>query len=378
MKKAKKWWKIPLISFGVLFALVFVFAIAVAWQGMAGMGKWREWQKSHLAALESEFVVIDNAQSLEKEKLRTGIDIEQAIAEGVRLNQLRGIFTHNSYKQGLTPMSRVLYNILTLLGVTEKDSYTYSFPPITEQLNSGVMGLELDLYQNKAGEFMFFHSPVIDMESTGINAQLALREVSLWSRANPSHLPAILLIEAKGTTVAPFGLYGMSGERVEDFDNLVREELGENVLTPAELLRDYSTFAGMGKEKDWPLLEETLGKVLVFLHPGHATQDFLALDETLRTQAMIPAFSHGNRDHEQAAMVLVNDPVNYGEDSRQIVNERGLLVRSRLDVWPNHLPQRYEAGLNSDAQWLSTDYPIGLYEDYSAVFPNGFTADIRP
>ncbi|MDR1410364.1 MAG: hypothetical protein LBJ12_08955 [Oscillospiraceae bacterium] len=375
MKKHKKGlaWKIPLCVLCVILAGVIAVGGTVAVQGISGWHKWEDWQEEHIQALEDaqkSAAPLTEAQAFAAERARTGVDVAKAIQDGVKFNQLRGIITHNSYKQQMPPVSSLIFNSLYRFGVGRKAEFEYTFQPLSDQLNSGVMGLELDVSYTKEKDglarFLFCHAPLIDMNSSAIDAAAAFREIALWSQAHPKHLPIVLLLEPKDISIPPFKLYGMDDGHLADFDRIVRENLGEALLMPAEMLGGYSDFAAMRKADGWLPLEKTLGKVIALLHPGHVTDAYFALDGTLRTQAMFPALGRNEWENPQASFVLVNDPKEAYDNRAKLIEEQNLIVRSRLDSYPDYTPEEYKLCMESGAQWMSSDYPIPWGED-----PNG-------
>ncbi|MDR0882989.1 MAG: hypothetical protein LBN05_00025 [Oscillospiraceae bacterium] len=353
--------KIVLILVCAVVGLALGLVITVAVQGTSGWHKWEAWQEEHVAALQEQAdaynPAVFPAGVLEgNETYRVGVDV--AKLGDARFNQLRGLITHNSYKQKMPPVGSLVFGAVSLWGGAGRGEFEYTFPPLNEQLDSGVMGLELDLSYTKEEDgnarFLFCHAPLLDMNSSAIDAGTALREIRLWSKMNPKHLPILLLIEPKDATVKPFNIYGMDDEHMPDFEKLLRENLGDSLITPANFLGDYADFAALRKENDWPLLKNMLGKVVVLLHPSDVTAAYVQSDPTLRTQGMFPAL---NYDHPQASIVLCNDPKEALERRAELIDEKNLIVRARLDVWPEYSAERYAQSMASGAQWLSTDYP---------------------
>ncbi|MDR1805416.1 MAG: hypothetical protein LBQ80_01410 [Clostridium sp.] len=360
MKKKKALlWKIPLALISIILAAVLALAAVVAVQGIDGWREWEEWQKEHVEGLSFNVPATDKeAYALEMQ--RTGVDVEQAVKDGVSFNRLRGLITHNSYKQQMPAVGSVIFDSLYKFGVGREGEYEYKFPSLSEQLSSGVMGLELDLsyYSGKDGdELLFCHVPLLDMNSSAINAGLAVKEIALWSEANPKHLPIVILLEPKDVSIPGFRLHGMDNEHLQEFDKLLRDNLGDSLLTPNDMLGGYSDFGALRADDGWLPLEQTLGKVIVLLHPGDLTEDYIALDQSLRTQAMFPAMQWQQGASPQASFVLANYPDVAYQNSRQLLEEQNLIVRTRIDSYPEHSLEDYFYAMNCGAQWISTDYP---------------------
>lgn len=116
-------------------------------------------------------------------------------ASGLLLHQAQILATHNSYHLA-TP------------------TYNYSWPPLTEQLDAGARGFELDLYfdaamASRAGslegphfmpgdEFRVIHVPGLDDISTCETLYECLYEVRAWSNMHPRHFPLFFQLELMG------------------------------------------------------------------------------------------------------------------------------------------------------------------------------------
>ncbi|MDR2525461.1 MAG: hypothetical protein LBC83_04610 [Oscillospiraceae bacterium] len=357
-----------------------VLAGVVVAQGKGDWRDWERWQKNHVDRLAFSKPQ-SNEAALSLERSRTGLDVAAAIANGTKLNRLRGILTHNSYKQKMSPVSSVIYDSLHLFGSGRKGEYEYTFPPLSAQLSSGVCGLELDVNYTKNADgsprFLFFHAPLLDMNSSAIDAQLAMREIAVWSENNPMHLPVIILLEPKSASIPLLNLYGFDSTSLSAFDEMLRDSFGSALLTPADFLKDYPNFAAMRADDAWPLLQDTLGKIIVLLHPSDVSEEYIQRDETLKTQAMFPVFVwQKGIDNPNASFVLASIPREAYEKSAKLIGEENFIVRSRLDSWPEHTEEEYRLCMESGAQWLSTDYPKCVGNEYVAAFPGGSSAEI--
>ena len=117
------------------------------------------------------------------------------------------------------------------------------------------------------------HAPYIEMTTTCYDFSLAMKEIAMWSDNNPGHLPITIIIEAKGFFIPMNGYKILNGNYIEEFDNVLREGLGDKLFTPADMLRDYENFAQMRAADDWCDVKDMLGKVIILLHSFGDTEE---------------------------------------------------------------------------------------------------------
>jgi hypothetical protein len=100
------------------------------------------------------------------------------------LQDVQMLGTHNSYH--LRPDRPLVPN----------EPADYEHPPIDVQLSDqGVRSLEFDAYNGPT--LPVLHTIIIDERSTCATIADCLGSVNTWSRANPGHVPLVLIIEAK-------------------------------------------------------------------------------------------------------------------------------------------------------------------------------------
>ena len=125
------------------------------------------------------------------------------------------------------------------------------------------------------------------MTTTCYDFELAMKEIAMWSDNNPDHLPITIIIEPKGTFIPLKDMKKFSIDYADEFDTALRETLGDKLFTPADMLRDYASFGEMRAADDWCEVKNMLGKVVILLHDCGATEEYIALDPSFGTQAML-------------------------------------------------------------------------------------------
>ncbi|HEX2125420.1 MAG TPA: Ca2+-dependent phosphoinositide-specific phospholipase C [Thermoleophilaceae bacterium] len=143
----------------------------------------------------------------------------------LRMNEIQVIGTHNSYHRELSGPERAAHDAV-YGGLPIYDAFlAYSHASLPNQLRrQGVRGLELDLFPDPAGGLYanpllrqrlsagpltdpewgrpgikVLHTEDLDYNTTCVRFVSCLRLVRRWSRANPIHLPLLVMLELKGT-----------------------------------------------------------------------------------------------------------------------------------------------------------------------------------
>src|SRR5947209_19834727 len=148
-----------------------------------------------------------------------------AFADDLRLNQIQVVGTHNSYHVAPAP------GVMKLIAAAGRDraaGLDYTHRPLAEQLDKlAIRQVELDIFADPkgglfadpvgrkraaAGEagpdpnaggvlekpgFKVLHVPDVDFVSTVPTFAAGLAAVRDWSRANPRHVPVMVLVELK-------------------------------------------------------------------------------------------------------------------------------------------------------------------------------------
>lgn len=277
----------------------------------------------------------------------------------IRLNEIRMIASHNSYKTQGTALGKFFVGLGD--SFQEAKALKYANPPLTDQLEKGIRSFELDV-RYRRDSFEAIHVPLVDNGSTAVKLELAFEEIALWSEHNPNHLPILMLLEFKDDWMmldpalkpieaAEFGL----------FDALLQASFGETLYTPSHLMGTFATIQARLLAESWPTLQELKGKIIVILHPGDFIDPYVATDPDLSQLSMFPGMSNLDVEAPYAAFVVHNDPNVAAIGS---LLDQGLIVRTRIDANLLRDSATIQAAMDSGAQIMSTDFhPAHLFQD---------------
>ncbi len=341
-----------------------------------------EEQKAHIAALEAAYA--NGKIAPVDENLFFDGDLEAELNGGLKFNELRYIATHNSYQTEATEEIKTLYNSLSELtfGLIGNEA-DFKRETVTEQLNNGIYSLELDIETfDRNGEISFtcMHSPKIDMTTSCYDFALTLKEIAMWSDNNPNHLPVTIIIEPKTLILALEDMKSFNLKYAQAFDNLLRQQLGDKLFTPDDMLRDYTSFAALRADDGWCEVKDMLGKVLILLHDCSVTEKYIKSDSSLRSLAMFPMLRESDVERDCASFLLINEPDDAYSLSQELIKDGKFIVRTRADSFGAINKEDSAHALESSAQIVSTDYPVingntnadylAYFGDYRTIKPN--------
>jgi membrane-associated phospholipid phosphatase len=308
-----------------------------------------------------------------------------ATDQPLKLNDMTAVGTHNSYK--LAVPAEELAAMVAVSGPPAL-GLDYGHRPLNEQLDLGARQLELDVVRDpKGGRFArprtalgrgivgtpaftqamaapgykVMHMPDVDFRSSCLTFVECLTAVRTWSKAHPSHVPILILINAKeGKANLPRGVTALPYDKAA-FDALDAEI--RSVFSPADLITPDQVQGAAPTLRDavlaggWPTLEAARGKVFFALDEGPGKVAlYRGARKSLEGRAM---FVNIDEASPAAAYLTLNDPI--GQHDRIAAAVRaGFIVRTRADAdtWQarhNDVSQR-TAALTSGAQYVSTDY----------------------
>jgi hypothetical protein len=327
------------------------------------------------------------------------------------IGDIQMIGSHNSYKKAMPA------NVMALLKWVEPavaQGLDYSHIPIEEQLALGLRVFEIDVFHDPEGErysqplgrwlhpltpafnereqaqldapgLKVLHIQDIDYRSHCLTLRECLETFRDFSDANPGHLPIFISLNLKAspielpgsTTPLPFDKAG--------YLNLHRDlksTLGlDNLVTPSEVQKDSRSLRQRITTVGWPDLSDLRGRFM-----------FLVDEPVSKTAGYLEDFGKDERllflsvpsDHDQAAILVMNDPLKAFDDIRARVAE-GFLVRTRADANTVEARSaddtRVRAAFASGAHFISTDYYVPderLESDYRVRFPEGGYARQSP
>ena len=257
----------------------------------------------------------------------------------VRLNEIQVIGTHNSYH--IEPPKPVM-DLIKVFSNRAAKGIAYTHRPLTEQFGElGIRQIELDLYADpKGGLFAkplartmlkakgsdpgshdsdgalakpglkIIHSPDFDYFTTTLTFADALQKIREWSKANPKHVPIMILLELKESGW-PLGVKPLKFD-AEQLDGVDKEILAvfkrDEILAPDDVRGGAKTLreAVVG-EKGWPTLDAVRGKVMFALDNGGRIRDAYVKDHpSLRGRLL---FATVDEKDPAAAFFKINDPV---------------------------------------------------------------------
>jgi Phosphoinositide phospholipase C, Ca2+-dependent len=287
--------------------------------------------------------------------------------EGLRINQLQFIGTHNSYHVRAKP-SRFA-------------SLNYSHAPLDVQLERGVRSVELDLH-DRGGVFEVCHIVKIDEGTTCRRLSDGLETVRKWSEAHPGHLPISFLFELKkdGIGLDP-RIRKFDAASLDRLDDLLRSVFPvSRCIRPDNVRGESATLREAVEKHGWPTVAASRGKVFFILHDeGELRDAYVKGHPSLRNRVM---FVRSDETRDDAATLVLDDPRD--PEIPRLVNA-GYFIRTRADgdlqTDRPGKPSRLKAAFASGAQIVSTDFPNGEPQagtGYVVEFAKGAPARVNP
>ncbi|MET0510859.1 MAG: Ca2+-dependent phosphoinositide-specific phospholipase C, partial [Thermoleophilaceae bacterium] len=296
--------------------------------------------------------------------------------------------------------------------------FAYSHASLPNQLSrQQARGLELDLFGDPQGGLYanpllrrrlaagplldpewqrpgikVLHTEDLDYNSSCVRLVTCLRLVRRSSRANPEHVPLLVMLELKatdpiagplgGVAVPPWNRSALAG-----LDKEIRSvfSAGE-LIRPDDVRRPGLTLERSVLRKGWPALSRARGRVAFLMDndPGPISAAYTAGRPSLQGRVLFTNARPGSPD---AAFVKRNTPTGANLAQIKALVRKGYLVRTRSDeplatVLSEDMT-RLRAALASGAQLVSTDFPeVGMsarYDrDYVAALPGGGPARCNP
>ncbi|MDB5283830.1 MAG: hypothetical protein JWO06_2905 [Bacteroidota bacterium] len=318
--------------------------------------------------------------------------------DSLKVNQMSIVASHNSYHQ---KTDSIIFDFLTTLYAANllPSQYNpaeldYTHPALALQLNQGIRGLELDVWNDPTGGhyyyregyalkglpaasnidalnqpgFKILHIPDFDFNPTNYTFKDAITEIKQWSDAHPNHLPVFINVE---TEVAAPGdqISGISeltkaipfdATAADNLDMEVKSVFGNNldgIITPDQVRGNYASLEQAVLAGNWPKLAQARGKVFFIVNAdGNSGDVYMTGHPSLQGRAM---FVYTDPGTPEAAFVLMNDPVGSFTSIQKAVS-KGYIVRTMSDESTTQARTgdytKMNAAFGGWAQIVSTDY----------------------
>ena len=313
--------------------------------------------------------------------------IDNPSPDNLSLNQIQVIGSHNSYKQPLDPP---VYQMLKKADSTLVKAIDYSHLSLSEQLDRGLLNLEIDIYADvKGGKyakpkglewqnaveakpfdskgimqepgFKVMHIQDIDFRSNCLTFKNCLQELKTWSDKHPNHLPVFITINAKDEALSKPGFTipeKFTPEVYNLLDQTILEHMGrEKLLTPDNVRGKSKTLETAVLQNGWPKVGTTKGKFVFILdETGPKRAAYIQGHASLQGRVL---FANAEPGTPEAAFLILNDPKQDLTKIQELV-KKGYLIRTRADA--NTVEARrndkstFEAACQSGAQIITTDY----------------------
>jgi len=345
---------------------------------------------------------------------------QKSTLEQAKINQIQVLGTHNSYARPVDPklfaaiqpmLDMMQGSYLDKMSKEQREKFLeyhpnsmglaeglkYDHPRLTEQLDSGLRSLELDVYYDPQGGrfadpagyralrskgvknlaymdtkdlektgFKLLHMADLDFRTHNTTLESALLEIKSWSEQNEGHAPVFIMIEAKdsgipffpnATKVLPF-----DEEAFAALDNDIVRIIGrENLITPDDVRGSYKSLREAVKAGNWPTVAAARGKFIFLLLPtmagmGEYGGAHVKNAPNLEHKVM---FVQSSPTADFGAFLLLDNAKMRQQEIKQYVKE-GFLVRTRADIETYEAKvndySRAEAAFSSGAQVISTDF----------------------
>jgi len=324
------------------------------------------------------------------------------------INHIQVIGSHNSYKRSIDPE---LFKVVHNADSAAANAIDYSHIGISEQLNLGLLNLEIDIYADSKGGkyahpkgldwaanqslydtsgvmkgpgFKVFHIQDIDFRSNCFTFKQCLVELREWSAAHKDHFPVFITINAKDEVIDRPGFTipeKFTAEVFDELDKTIVENLGrENLIVPDEIRGKYKTLEQAVLAGHWPALKIAKGKFIFILdETGEKIADYIKGHSSLKNRIL---FANADPGTPEAAILIRNNPK---KDSISVLVKKGYIVRTRADADTREARMNdqstFEAACRSGAQIITTDYyqkSTHFLSDYFISFPDGKYFRVNP
>jgi len=333
----------------------------------------------------------------------------RAAVDALPMNAIQAIGTHNSYKMAIAPNEMAM---IRAANPREANGLDYSHPPLRRQLDAGARQLEIDVvYDPTPGAYAaplgfrmagkdalpydfaplkqpglkVLHEASVDYRSVCPLFVGCLKDIRDWSKANPDHVPLLILMNLKeggislpGATKAP----PFDAAAMNQIDAEIRAVFPEaELITPDQVQGKHASLRDAVAAGGWPTLKTARGRVMFALDcPPDQVARYRETRKVLEGRV---AFVNTDEASPAAGYITLNEP---REQSARIAAaiKAGLIVRTRADADTREArandTTRQAAAFASGAQYVSTDYmsPDARFGPYVARLPGEGPARLSP
>jgi hypothetical protein len=327
-----------------------------------------------------------------------------------RINQIQVIGSHNSYKQAIDP---ALFKLLRDRDSVSMSKIDYSHVSIVDQLDLGLLNLEIDVYADTQGGryahphgldwvpnqpaydpegvmkkpgFKIMHIQDIDFRSHCLTFQQCLEQLKKWSDEHPTHNPVFITMNAKDEPIQKPGFTTpekITAELYAALDQEIKDYLGAKyVITPDKVRGKYKTLEGAVLKNNWPTLREAQGKFIFILDENGAKRDlYIAGHPSLKDRML---FTNSEPGTPEAAIRIINGAKANVAIIQDLV-KKGYIIRTRADSDTQEARvndrSSFEAAVKSGAQIITTDYyrkSTHFKSEYQISFDNNTYFRLNP
>jgi hypothetical protein len=336
--------------------------------------------------------------------------IANAQTADTRISQIQIIGSHNSYKQAIDPR---LFKLLQERDSASMSKIDYSHISIVDQLNLGLLNLEIDVYADTQGGryahphgldwvpgqpeydpqgvmkkpgFKVMHIQDIDFRSHCLTFKQCLEQLKQWSDEHPAHNPVFITMNAKDETSSRPGFTTPEKFTAAVYDALDKEIIdylgAQYIITPDKVRGKNKTLESAVLKNNWPRLREAQGKFVFILDENGEKRDlYIAGHPSLKDRML---FTNSEPGTPEAAIRIVNNAKQNLANIQDLV-KKGYIVRTRADSDTQEARANdrtsFEAALQSGAQIITTDYyqkSTHFNSDYEISFDGGTYFRLNP
>ncbi len=300
------------------------------------------------------------------------------------LNHIQVIGSHNSYKAAIDP---ALFKMLSSYDSASFSKIDYSHASLREQLDMGLLGLEIDIYADAKGGkyarpkgldlvknqqyydtagvmkepgFKVLHIQDIDFRTNCATLKQCLLELKNWSNAHRNHHPVFVTVNAKDDEIKSRPNFTVpdkfTPEVFDELDKAIIANLGrDKLIMPDQIRGKYKTLEAAVLAGNWPVLKNARGKFIFILdETGDKIAGYAKNHPSLQGRAL---FANAPAGTPEAAFLIMNNPK---KDNITALVRKGYIVRTRADADTREArlndKSSFEAACQSGAQIISTDY----------------------